>query len=380
MANPIKKPESYSPKTKPEILSMAESAAALPERATIPYSGAMEQDGAAFGPHTLAFASAVTALALLLGAPHDTEVMVAHNRFWRNDNDYFRHMMVSGEAFLFWNDVWEYFTDTLLPLAAPQYNGSGWECAYTGAKDAAPLLDCLHIAGIQAELYANGAAQSVQGGWESPQALAGAVLRNLADGLPVLLFSGEPGDKILLAAGYENGGETLLAWTFTAGDRGGTNTKFSVQKCKKLQNWTENILAAALVTAPFSPPQNSKTLLHKALARGAQLLRTQDNIGSFRETFLAKGRPRVHPEIWDLAERRCYLANAIKNAAKALETDKLTPAADAAREIHDKMWQIHAIWQEKKTKAAKLQIAEILSECKQLDSTIADTICAFLAD
>ena len=122
-------PESFSPKNKPEILTLAEAVVKLPESVKIPYTGAIDQDGPAFGPHTRAFASAATSLAVLMGAPHDTSVMTAHNRLWRNDNDYYRHMMVSGECFLFWCDIWNYIVDELPRLDSEEihYNGGNWK-------------------------------------------------------------------------------------------------------------------------------------------------------------------------------------------------------------------------------------------------------------
>ncbi|MDR1630667.1 MAG: hypothetical protein LBS36_10725 [Oscillospiraceae bacterium] len=381
MSEPVKKinpvPESYSPKNKPEILAMAETAVTLPESTKIPFAGAIDQDGPALGPHTRAFASAVTSLAVLMGAPHDTSVMSAHNQLWRNDNDYFRHLMVSGEGFLFWHDVADYFTDE--PPWAPESTDGIWEANYNGEKDASSIIDCFEIAGIKADIYTNYPVKNVAGGWSNTQTLEDMTLHNLAGGFPVLLFSGEPGDRILLATGYENGGQTLLTWTFSAGDHK-TNINFSTANCKRVQNWTEDILAAALVKSPFLSPKDRKPLLLKALSRGADLLRLDTNPDRFRETFCGAGKPHVHPEIWDLAERRCYLADALERAAEVLGTNKLTAAVGAGRQIHDNMWKIHAVWQEKKTKKAKMQIADILGECRQLDLTIADTISSFLTN
>ncbi len=370
-------PGGYSPKNKPDILKMAEATTQLPESAKIPFSGAIRQEGPNFGPHSRAFASAATALAVLMGAPHDTSLMNAHNTTWRNDNDYYRHLMVSGEGFLFWHDVLDFFTDELPQGSEP---ADTWEEGYLGEKDASPILDCLAISGIKAELYSNYPAKGVTAGWDSPQALADLVLCNIAGGFPVLLFSGEPGDRILLATGYECSGETLLAWTFTAGDRDKKNTGFSPAKCKRVTDWTEHIIAAALVRTPFLPPEDVRPLLLKALARGADMLRLDSNPDRFRATFCGADKPHVYPEIWDLAERRCYLAAALTRAAEQLETDKLTAAIEAGREIHDTMWSVYAIWKQKKTKAARRQIADLLSQCRQLDFVIADTITALLAD
>lgn len=383
----IKSPEYYSPKDKPEILTIAEAVVKLPEYIKIPFTGAIDQEGPALGPHTRAFASAVTSLAVLLGAPHDTSVMTAHNRLWRNDNDYYRYLMVSGEGFLFWHDVLDFFTDALPQFsnasnaaAETHYNGGNWEASYNGTNDAAPILDCFEIAGIKAELYSNYPSKGVKSGWSDTQTLEDMTLCNLARGFPVLLFSGEPGDRIILATGYENNGESLLAWTFTAGDRIKTNTKFSPAKCKRVKDWTENILVALLIKSSFTPPKDIKPLLTKALARGAEMLRLDTNPDRFRDTFYGTGKPHLTPEIWDLAERRCYLADALVRTAEVFGTDKLTAAIEAGRQIHDNMWKVYAIWKEKKTKMAKKQIADILDESRQLDLKIADTITSFLTN
>jgi hypothetical protein len=386
MSEPVRKantaPESYAPKNKPEILNMARDAVKLPEFSKIPFAGAIEQDGPAFGPHTMAFASAATALAVLMGAPHNTSVITAHNRLYRNDNDYFRNMMVSGECFLFWCDIWNYIADELPPLSSEEthYNGGNWEINYNGAKDAEPILDCFEISGIKTEIYSNYPAKGIKGGWNDTQALKNMVLSNLAGGFPVLLFSGEPGDRIVLATGYENNGDTLSAYTFTAGDRIKTNAKFSPPKCKKVTDWTKNALAVLLIQSPYTPPVDIKPLLIKALDRGAQMLRSDTNPDRFRESFCGAGKPHVTPEIWDLAERRYYLADALAGTSEVFGTDKLTAAIDASRQIHDNMWKIYHVWKEKKNKAAKQQIADILSESRRLDFKIADTLASFVTD
>jgi len=371
----IDEPEKHSPAAELEKESVCKMKFNLPESAAVPFSGAIKRDGPPFGPHTRAFASAATSLAVFIGAPHDTDVMTAHDRLWTSDFDYYRHLMVSGEAFLFWRDVLNYFTGELPHLPEP---AETWESKYDGPVDAAPLLDCFEIAGIKADIYSNHPAKNVAGGWDGPRGLSELTLRNLTGGFPVLLLKGEPGDRVMLAVGYEDGGETLLAWTFTAGDRHNTNAEFSAAGCGRERGWTENVVAAALIRSPYQPPGDTSPILLRALSRGAELLRADKNPERFRETFLSKGKPHIHPEIWDLAERRCYLADALERAADVLKTDALTAAAEACRTIHDSMWKINAVWSEKKNAAAKEKIAGILSDCMRLDLVIADTITEYL--
>jgi len=385
MSEPIRKrkqtPESYTPK-QPEIAKMMRESAGnsdLPQIAKIPFTGAVELEGPPLVPHTRAFASAVMSLMVLMGMPHDTRLLHEHNMTFRADYDYFRNLLVSGEGFLFWSDVWQYFTDTL-----PQKSGPDtWESLDDMPRTTEPLLDCFAMAGIKAEIYSNYATEWANGGWASGETLKEIVMRNLVEGFPVLLFSGEPGDRIILATGYQHDGDVLLSWVFSAGNNK-QNKSFSAAKCKRLLNWDANVIAALLVKTMPQPPADIKPLLRKALKRGVDFLRRDKKLAGFTETFNGSGEPHIHPEIWDLAERRCYLSYELKRVAELFETDALDPAINAAREIHDNMWRIHALSQSKKGRAAlknaavQRQIAKILTDCRQLDLRIADTISEFL--
>ena len=350
----------------------------LPSSVKIQFSGAVDPDGPRLVPHTRAFASAMMSLAVLMGKPHDTSIINEHNMAFRADFDYFLHLLVSGEGFLFWQDVWNYITPEL-----PQGPGPDtWESLDALPKNAEPILDCFEIAGIAVALYANYDIIGIQGGWTSDSKLKEMIMSNLAAGFPVVLFSGTPGDRILLAIGYQKDGDSLLAWTFSAGnDR--QNKTFAADKCKRVDHWTDHIVAAALIKSAPQTPADLKPLFCKSLARGAEFLRQNGKIAAFRDTIRCGGKPRVHPEIWDLAERRAYLAYELAKIAELFGTDQLAPAISASRQIHDKMWRIDALSKIKKGRAAlqdsdtQKQIADILDECRQLDCSIADAISAF---
>ncbi|MCL2832645.1 MAG: hypothetical protein FWD78_05710 [Treponema sp.] len=350
----------------------------------IPFNGSIDRGGPALVPHTRAFASALMSLSVLMGAPHDTRAETEHNRTYRADYDYYRHLLVSGEGFLFWQDVWNYLTPALPRGSHP---AGFWEPASILPIDTRPLLDCFEIAGIRAEIITGQIGEKTLG--------------NLAQGYPVLLFGGNPGDRILLAIGYRSGGEDLLAWKFSAGDDR-QNKSFAPDKCKYISDWTCDVIAVALIKSAPNPPANVKTLLYGALERGAGLLRNDIILEAYCGWFTAcevcagascagnsgadmavqNKVPQVQPQIWDLAERRYYLSKELEEVQRIFGTEQLAPAIRAAKKIHDNMWLINSINRNERLAlndaAVRSQIAQILTECRKLDLEIADCIFGFL--
>ena len=238
---------------------------------------------------------------------------------------------------------------------------------------------------MKGEMCSNCAAEGVRCGWETDDDFKYMVMRNLAEGFPVLLFSGEPGDRILLATGYQKGGDVLLGWLFSAG-RARQNMTFSSDKRKRFLAWNKNILAALLVQSKPEPPEDIRPLICRALERGAAFLRGDKKLEAFAKTFDGSADVHIHPEIWDLAERRCFLAYELKEAAGLFRTDALKDAIDACWKIHEHVWQIDERSKSKKGRTAlkdaviQKQIAEMLLACRSLDLIIADTISRFLED
>lgn len=380
-------PGSYSPRNKPEILRMAEAVQkdteALPPSVRISFSGAVDPDGPPMTGHTRAFSAAVMSLTVLMGLPHDTRTGQERSEHYRIDFDYNRNLLLSGEGFLFWSDVWQFIT-AALPQAPEGSPEDTWESFDEQPHTAQPLLDCLEGAGIEAEFYSNDPMEGISGGYEAGEGLKSAVMRNLSEGFPVLLFSGEPGDRIILATGYQKGGEVLLGWVFSAG-HARQNMTFSPKKTKRLTNWDENILALLLVRSKPMPPEDRRYLTVRALERGAALLRSDKKLEGFANTFGGTAEVHVHPEIWDLAERRSFLAYELKETAKLLKTDALNDAMDACWNIHDAVWRIDALSKSKKglsalkSAAVQKKIAEILMYCRRQDLRMADSITRFLS-
>nr|HML46891.1 hypothetical protein [Clostridia bacterium] len=228
------------------------------------------------------------------------------------------------------------------------------------------------------------------------------VMRNLAEGLPVLLLGRTGGDRVLLAIGYEDNGQTLVAWTFTPG-ADMTNKSFAPEDCQFIENWTQGTDAAALVRGLPERPGDAerRAILCRALARGEGFLRKpinapygesthayEDWMSRLRdEAFWAgawTGFPFIYPEIWDLAERRFYLSAFLDHAGASLGTDCLAQGAEAGEAIHDRMWRIHALCEGERGREAlrdasvRAQIIAILAECAGLDISIADAIQACL--
>lgn len=351
----------------------------LPASARISFGGAVDRQGMPLVPHSMAFPSAMMSLGVLMGIAHDTPLLQKHGRAWRTDQDYYRYLGISGEGFRVLSDTAEYFRCTL-------------------PEGAGPLRDCFQMAGIPVCVLSNAKVQGVDGGWPSEEALRTLVMRNLAEGFPVLLLGRTKCERVLLAIGYEDGGQTLVAWTFTPG-ADMTNKSFAPEDCQFIEHWTQGVDAAALVRGLPEQPGSAarQAILRRALARGEGFLRTarsepygkpvhayENWIAHLRdEAFWAgawTGFPFIYPEIWDLAERRFYLAAVLRHAEMALGTDSLEQGAAAAEAIHEIMWRIHALCEGERGRDAlrdasvRAQIGALIAECAALDITIADAV------
>lgn len=351
----------------------------LPASARVPFGGAIDRQGAPLVPHSMAFPSAMMSLGVFMGIPHDTPTLHKHNQAWRTDPDYCRYLGISGEGFKILFDTAEYFR-----FALPE-----------GAE---PLLDCFRMAGIPVGVFSNAKVPGLDGGWGSEEGLRTLVVRNLAEGFPVLLLGRTNCDRVLLAIGYEDSGQTLVAWTFTPGGDM-TNKSFAPDDCQFIENWTLGTDAAALVRGlpELSGDAQRQGIMRRALERGAGFLRTSRSapygepadayenwIAHLRdEAFWAgewAGFPFIYPDIWDLAERRFYLSTFLQQAGTLLNSDGLAQGTAAAEAIHENMWRIHALCEGERGREAlrdpsvRGRIAAIIAECAALDRTIADAI------
>ena len=296
------------------------------------------------------------------------------------DHDHNLHIGISGEAFRFMFDTAEYFQ---FPMSV----------------GVAPVRDCFSAIGLQCELYAIKTVDGIDGVFTDEDELKHLVLKNLCDGFPVLLMGHKKIERVILAIGYENYGDTLIAWTFSSGNDI-PNKCFSPQDCQYISKWYQDIGAVSLVSERANRPKAEVLIdiYRRALIRNERFLRDQrsapygvdinyyDNwINGLRdESFWAAnitGFPYIYPEIFDLAERRIYGAEFLQRAGDLLCTDKLMQAVHAGNEIHSLMWQIHSIVNEAENGNTALRdwvvrkkIVETLNRCRTLDGITADCI------
>ncbi len=350
---------------------------ALPNSAHIPFAGSVRRDGPHLIPHSMAFPSAMMSLKVLMGGEHRTHELSAHSRTWRSDEDYYLHLGLSGEGFRFLFDTAEYFR-------FPEEDG------------AQPLTDCLDMEGIPAKVYASNNVKGIEGIWRDESHLKELVLGTLKSGYPALLLGRTASDWVVLATGFEKGGETLVGWTFVPG-ADMSNKSFSPEDCQYIHDWSKGVDAVALVTGTPEAGNNKEAILRRALARGKRFLLKSIGHPNGRDCnfydewikMLQKapswpsphtGRPCIDPDIWDLAERRAFVAEFLEEAGQALKTEAFSPAINACRRMHDLMWRLSSLCdgEDAQTKlndpAVRKEIISILNTCRDLDHQAAEAI------
>ena len=343
----------------------------------IPFSGRVMRDGPHLVPHDMAFPSAMMSLKVLMGGQHRTHALSAHGRSWRSDADYYQHLGLSGEGFRFLFDTAEYFR-------------------FQEEEGAQPLLDCFAAEGIPVKAYAARPVQGIEGTWRDEAQLMDLVLGTLKSGYPALLLGRTGSDWTVLATGFENGGETLVGWTFVPG-ADMSNKSFSPEDCQYIMDWSKGVDAAALITGAPGEVKDREVLFRRGLKRGQRFLtqsashphgektnfydnwiRTLEDDSFFKAPFT--GRPRIDPDIWDLAERRAFAAEFLEEAGQVLHTDVMAPASKALHQIHDLMWKINSLCEGEdahaklRDPAVRREIVSILNACRDLDRKAADVI------
>lgn len=351
--------------------------AALPNSVRVPFSGRVKRDGPHMVPHDMAFPSAMMSLRVFMGGEHRTHDLSAHHRAWRSDEDYYLHLGLSGEGFRFLFDTAEYFR-------------------FGAEEGAQPLLDCFAMEGIPVKVYAANKVQGIEHVWRDEKHLKELVLNTLVQGYPVLLLGRTASDWVVLATGFEEGGETLVGWMFIPG-ADMSNKSFSPEDCQYIKDWARGADAAALVTGVPEEVKDKEAILRRALSRGKQFLHMSlghphgENANFYDEWtgHLQKapswpspftGRPHIDPDIWDLAERRAFVAEFLEEAGQALKTEALSPAADACRRMHDLMWRLSGLCEGEDAQAklndpeVRKEIISILNTCRELDHQVAAAI------
>lgn len=351
--------------------------AALPNSVCIPHSGSVMRDGPHLVPHDMAFPSVMMSLRVLMGGRHRTHGMSAHGRTWRSDEDYYLHLGLSGEGFRFLFDTAEYFR-------------------FGEVDGAQPLLDCFAAEGIPVMAYAAKPVQGIEGVWRDETHLRELVLSALKGGYPALLLGRTGSEWVVLATGFNQAGETLVGWTFVPG-ADMSNKSFSPEDCQYIKDWSKGVDAAAIVTGGPGEVKDREAIFRRGLERGKRFLTQSaghphgekasfydDWIKALKDDAFYKapftGRPRIDPDIWDLAERRAFVAEFLEEAGHVLHTDALAPASEALHQIHDLMWKINSLCDGEdaqaklRNPAVRREIISILNTCRDLDRKAAEAI------
>lgn len=343
------------------------------ERGRIDYQGIM------YTPQNLAFPSAVSALKVFMGLDMRRREIHAHHMTWVGNLDYYFQVGVSTEGF----GLMYHFPQHVLK---------------NNIFDSEPLKDCLEGEGIPFRLITSNLDQFKKDAGADREEFIGSLTEHMINNLPVLILTNE--NMVILATGYTNNGKTIRGWVFMNGGDN-TNKSFDPDFCQFIDNWTETAFALILIQEPkeFS---NRKEVFIKALKRGYEMMASKDcrleGYGYGKALYRnwinyilddshysndRKDRPYIDPEIWDLAERRAWVANFIKEAKEYLGDEELEKAEVAFMAIHNKMWEINGLCSEEnidklKEKETRLKIANLIKECEAFEEDAAECIKSVL--
>jgi hypothetical protein len=176
-----------------------------------------------------------------------------------------------------------------------------------------------------------------------------------------------------------------------------SNKSFSPEDCQYIKDWARGADALALVNGGPENVMDREAIFRRALERGKRYLMLSAGhphgvSGNFYDEWIHalqdasywqqpfSGRPRIDPEIWDLAERRAFVAEFLEEAGQSLKTGALFPASEACHRMHDLMWQINSLCDGEdasiklKDPAIRREIVSILNICRSLDLKAAEAI------
>lgn len=345
------------------------------EQFNVKIRGRVDYEGKMFTPQNMAFPSAVSALKVFMGLGMRTMEVHAHNMTWLGNLDYYFQVGVSTEGFgLFYG----------LPHQVIKNNLFNSE----------PLKDCMEADGLPFRLITDKSVQSMKGEYFEKEEFIDILREHLEYNLPALILTNE--NMVILATGHTNHGNTIRGWVFMDGGDN-TNKSFDPDYCQFIDNWTKTAFAMILI---FEPKEQGdrKEICMKALRRGHVMMNTMDcklkGYGYGKALYRnwinyilddanysgsVTERPYIDPEIWDLAEKRAWTSNFMREAEEYLGSGRLGQAADAFMAIHDKMWEINGLCSEAnadklKERKTRLKIADIIKECEALEEQAAECI------
>lgn len=338
--------------------------------------GRVDYDGKMYTPQDMAFPSVMSALKTFMGLGMRTTEIKSHNMNWTGNVDYYFQVGVSTEGFGLFVD---------LPHSVLQNNLFNNE----------PLKDCFEAEGLPFKLYADKSVKVKDGECNTSTEFKKLIIEHLSNNLPAVVLTKE--NMMILATGFASNGDTLRGWVFMDG-ADNTNKSFDPDHCQFIDSWTEAAFALILVYEPVEP-SDRKEICMRALKRGYEMLATincklegygvygksvyRNWISSLLEDNNFNGdvsnRRFIDPEIWDIAERRAWAANFMREAEGYLGEGVLAEAINSFLAIHDKMWEINALCSGEnadklKNRETRLKIANILRECENFDEQAAKCI------
>lgn len=315
-------------------------------------------------PHSMAFPATMSALKTYLGLPPRNHIAQAHGCAWICDDDYYFQMGVSAEGFGMQYDIRQFLQE--------------------GKWENEELRDCFLSEGFQYHLAAV----------DSPD-LRDQVLTHLSSDWPVIFIKeGIACACCELVIGYAGAGEKLLVYSGGKGVNISKNAKCHI-------NWLNKVSTVIFIDGIIEPA-NRKDVFLRALKRAyGMLTETSSYFTGYGcgkhlwEKWIARlndddnykyksNRLKyITPEKFDLAERRCYAAEFFKQAEALFGEGTLTDAITAFLEIHDKMWEVHALVTDESgskllDRKTRDQIIEILKYGQSLDLKAAANIRQFL--
>ncbi len=322
-------------------------------------------------PHDFAFPSLMSTLAIFMGLPVRTWVSEGHGIQWLDIRDHYTQVGISAEGF-----------------------GMMYGLPHGVLRDSrfgsAPVMDCFAFLSLPCRLYADSSVAVKDRGLNKPQDFIDIITDHITKNLPAAVLTNEA--MQILVTGYENYGKTLRGWVFSDG-ADNTNKSFHYDLCQLIDNWTDTAFAVITAGEPHRTC-NKKDILSRALKRGYDMLTEENKSGYGKKIYKdwsdamnddskfsgsISERPYIDPHIWDLAERRAWTSNFLRDVKSVIPDAELAGAIEAFDGIHDKMWTINSLCSGNdcirlKDRGVRLQIVDIIKECARLDLKAAECI------
>jgi hypothetical protein len=298
-------------------------------------------------PEDMPFPSCMRALLEYFGEDYGCRHASSQDPTWRLGCPYSHMMGVTGNAFfLSWKPGW---------------HGDNVAIHYMSDDPAAPYRRAFEAIGYGYEFVHR------EDGRDNEAFLRQRIVESIGAGRPVLAFGviGPPEPSII--AGYDDGGEVLIGWSFFQGSPGsGDGSAFEPSGYFRKRNWFPETVGLVLVGEKRERPPLDQ-VYRDALAWGLQVMRTpltyddrriglaaytawadhllRDEDFATDDLAVLRERHGVHDDaVGMVAEARWYgalfLAHAAQQAGAIVRSEALLSAAACFAAEHDLMWRV----------------------------------------